>query len=105
MKKFDLEDEQTGDVVEIIINNDNCSKKEATQYYEYAKNLKTVHGLPIEKVEISFNKENDEVLLNISYSQPTGFERIRRITGYLSGSLDTWNDSKRKEEKDRVKHI
>ena len=32
------------------------------------------------------------------------FERIRRITGYLVGTLDKWNDAKRKEERDRVKH-
>ena len=32
------------------------------------------------------------------------FERIRRITGYLVGSLDTWNDAKKAEERDRVKH-
>lgn len=32
------------------------------------------------------------------------FERIRRITGYLVGSLDKWNNAKRSEEKDRVKH-
>lgn len=32
------------------------------------------------------------------------FERIRRITGYLVGALDKWNDSKRAEERDRVKH-
>lgn len=33
-----------------------------------------------------------------------GFERIRRITGYLVGSLDTWCDAKKAEEKERVKH-
>lgn len=32
------------------------------------------------------------------------FERIRRITGYLVGTLDKWNDAKKAEEKDRVKH-
>lgn len=32
------------------------------------------------------------------------FERIRRITGYLVGTTDRWNDAKRSEEKDRVKH-
>lgn len=32
------------------------------------------------------------------------FERIRRITGYLVGTLDRWNDGKRAEESDRVKH-
>ena len=33
-----------------------------------------------------------------------GFERIRRITGYLVGTLDRFNDGKRAEERDRVKH-
>lgn len=32
------------------------------------------------------------------------FQRIRRITGYLTGTLDRWNDAKKAEEKDRVKH-
>ena len=32
------------------------------------------------------------------------FERIRRITGYLVGTMDHWNDAKTCEEKDRVKH-
>lgn len=32
------------------------------------------------------------------------FERVRRITGYLVGTLDKWNDAKRAEERDRVKH-
>jgi anaerobic ribonucleoside-triphosphate reductase len=33
-----------------------------------------------------------------------GFERIRRITGYLVGTMDRWNNAKRAEERDRVKH-
>ena len=33
-----------------------------------------------------------------------GFERIRRITGYLVGTMDKWNDAKKAEEHDRVKH-
>ena len=32
------------------------------------------------------------------------FERIRRITGYLVGSLDRWCNAKQAEERDRVKH-
>lgn len=32
------------------------------------------------------------------------FERIRRITGYLVGTLDKWNNAKRAEERDRTKH-
>lgn len=33
-----------------------------------------------------------------------GFERIRRVTGYLSGDVSRFNNGKRAEEKDRVKH-
>lgn len=33
-----------------------------------------------------------------------GFERIRRVTGYLSGDVSRFNNAKRAEEKDRVKH-
>ena len=33
-----------------------------------------------------------------------GFERIRRITGYLVGTMDRFNDAKRAEVEDRVKH-
>lgn len=32
------------------------------------------------------------------------FERIRRITGYLVGTLDRFNNGKAAEERDRVKH-
>ncbi len=32
------------------------------------------------------------------------FERLRRITGYLVGTLDRWNDAKKAEEKAGVKH-
>lgn len=32
------------------------------------------------------------------------FERIRRITGYLVGSMERWNNAKKAEERDRVKH-
>ena len=33
-----------------------------------------------------------------------GFERIRRITGYLVGTTERFNNAKKAEEKDRVKH-
>lgn len=38
------------------------------------------------------------------HSSEGGFERLRRITGYLVGSLERWNDGKIAEERDRVKH-
>jgi len=36
--------------------------------------------------------------------QEVGFDRIRRITGYLVGTTDRFNNAKRAEERDRVKH-
>lgn len=48
----------------------------------------------------------EDIQIN-KYSQNgkgVGFERIRRITGYLVGTMDKWNDAKKGEEKDRVKH-
>lgn len=36
--------------------------------------------------------------------KPVRFERIRRITGYLVGTLDRFNNAKAAEEADRVKH-
>lgn len=41
---------------------------------------------------------------NAKMGKGVRFERIRRITGYLVGSLNRWNDAKRAEERDRVKH-
>lgn len=45
-------------------------------------------------------------MVTVKYSaHNTRFERIRRITGYLVGTIDRWNNAKRAEEQDRVKHI
>lgn len=38
------------------------------------------------------------------YYRIAPFEKIRRITGYLVGSVERWNDAKRTELEDRVKH-
>lgn len=53
-----------------------------------------------------FNGIIDDVCPQCGRTETTAqpFERIRRITGYLVGTLDKWNDAKRAEERDRVKH-
>lgn len=48
--------------------------------------------------------ENKKNVNSELIGEGVGFERIRRITGYLVGTLDRFNDAKRAEEKDRVKH-
>ena len=47
--------------------------------------------------------ELDGEYVNLTY-HTVPFDRIRRITGYLVGTLDSFNDAKRAEERDRVKH-
>ncbi len=49
-------------------------------------------------------KEMNHESAAAQYGKDVGFERIRRITGYLVGTLDRFNDAKRAEEGDRVKH-
>nr|WP_077532331.1 anaerobic ribonucleoside-triphosphate reductase [Massiliimalia massiliensis] len=43
-------------------------------------------------------------VVNGKVGEGVGFERIRRITGYLVGTVDRFNNAKRAEEHDRVKH-
>lgn len=56
-----------------------------------------------ELVAIDINVDGEFVDLNYHYSAP--FERIRRITGYLVGTTDRWNNAKKAELNDRVKHM
>ena len=47
----------------------------------------------------------DGVYVDLQYNfADVPFDRIRRITGYLVGTLDRFNNGKRAEEHDRVKH-
>ena len=48
--------------------------------------------------------ENNNNMQEQIIGEGVGFERIRRITGYLVGTLDRFNNGKRAEEHDRVKH-
>ena len=69
---------------------------------EYIKrgNLKNpytvVHGL-----DLVLDGKDIEISYDLA---PAPFDRIRRITGYLVGTMDRWNDAKTSEEADRVKH-
>lgn len=48
--------------------------------------------------------KKDDVREVKTIGEGVGFERIRRITGYLVGTVDRFNNGKRAEERDRVKH-
>ena len=53
--------------------------------------------------ELQITIDGDTVSLDYGVLPPQ-FERIRRITGYLVGTLDRFNNAKRAEERQRVKH-
>ena len=87
-------------MMNVQILNGVLEQEEIDAYVEMAKNK---YGDKL--VGLKINVENDdEVTLTYILKNDVPFERIRRITGYLVGTLDKWNDAKRAEERDRVKH-
>ena len=48
--------------------------------------------------------KKDEIKEVKTVGEGIGFERIRRITGYLVGTVEKFNNGKKAEEHDRVKH-
>ena len=84
----------------IIVNVIGMDKKEAEVYVDQAIQK---YGNRLKEVTVKPEAEdNDYITMNYKLTQP--FERIRRITGYLVGTLDRWGNAKRAEERDRVKH-
>ena len=84
----------------IIVNVIGMDEKEAEVYVDQAIQK---YGNRLKEVTVQPDPDdNDYVAMNYKLAQP--FERIRRITGYLVGTLDRWGNSKRSEERDRVKH-
>jgi hypothetical protein len=58
-----------------------------------------------EKIITAVDLKIDGDYVEMSYEYNiVPFERIRRITGYLTGTVDRWNDAKQAELADRVKH-
>ncbi len=48
--------------------------------------------------------DTETVAAPVTVGCNVAFERTRRITGYLVGTLDRFNNAKKSEERDRVKH-
>lgn len=77
------------------------SDTEINAYIDYGK--KKYSGREI--TGITIKTDGDYVDLKYDFKpEDIPFDRIRRITGYLVGTLDRFNDGKRAEEHDRVKH-
>ena len=78
---------------------DNFTESEATNYVNYVRSQVQT---PLKSINV---KMCDDGKVDVSYTaKGEKFERIRRITGYLVGTTDRWNDAKQSEEHERVKH-
>ena len=82
----------------VTVSSGSFSQEEINAYIARATEK---YGMEPEHMDIAADGEDVE----LRYKMPRlPFQRIRRITGYLVGTLDRFNNGKRKEECDRVKH-
>ena len=76
------------------------SQEEIQAYIEYGKQKYPDREI----VGITIKVDGEYVDLKYDFKPDVPFNRIRRITGYLVGTLDRFCDGKKAEEHDRVKH-
>ena len=81
-----------------VIITGNADVREQQAYVDY---LQDKYNRKLESLDINIDGEYAD--LHYKFSD-VPFERIRRITGYLVGTMDHWNNAKKAEERDRVKH-
>lgn len=85
--------------MKINVIGEELSQQEIDAYIAYGQ--KKYRGREIEEMTVS--TDGDYADLQFKFAD-VPFDRIRRITGYLVGTLDRFNNGKRAEEHDRVKH-
>ena len=76
----------------------NTTEQETQDYINYLENK---YNKKIKSLKVTVNDDFADLEYEL---EPQRFERIRRITGYLVGSMEHWNSAKTAEEHDRVKH-
>ena len=91
--------------VNFLNEEENVSQQMAENFVNYAEKHKDFDIAKIESIDITIDKETNQADVDVKYreDQPD-FERVRRITGYLS-TLSRFNNAKRAEVADRVKHV
>ena len=74
------------------------------EYQRYWDDLEDIYRRKLKSLDVDIDPE-DPTYVNLHYKfEPVAFERIRRITGYLTGNTTTWNTAKKAELEDRKKH-
>lgn len=83
----------------VIVEGGALPEEEVKAYQEYVKDKYKDEEITLLKIKV----DGENVDLE-THKKSAGFQRIRRITGYLVGTLDRFNDGKLAEVKDRVPH-
>ncbi len=86
-------------MINVNVKNGELTEEEIKAYVARAHEL--YPGKAIESIDLTL--DGDYVDVDYHFAA-VPFQRIRRITGYLVGTLDRFNDAKRSEVQDRVKH-
>jgi len=85
--------------MDIVVTNGTLSEAEIKAYKEYVKRHYPYQTVTLLEIEVDGHHVNLRTHL-----RPQRFEHIRRITGYLTGDMGRWNNAKKAEERDRIKH-
>lgn len=85
--------------IEVWVNK-NISSSEINSYINYANSKYVISNITHMMIYI---EDSNYVSMNYFFKD-TSFKRIRRITGYLVGDLNRFNNAKYAEVKDRIKH-
>ena len=86
-------------MVKVNVKNGTLDQKEIDAYVQYA--IDANPGKLVTELDISLDGEYADLTYHFG---EIPFDRIRRITGYLVGTLDRFNNAKKAEVEDRVKH-
>ena len=87
-------------MINVNVTGGELTQPEIDAYIDYAQ--KAHPDKLIESIDIKLDGDYADLTY---HWQTVPFERIRRITGYLVGTLDRFNNAKRAEESERVKHV
>ncbi|MCR5601847.1 MAG: hypothetical protein K6G33_14040 [Ruminococcus sp.] len=86
--------------MKINVIGEQLSQDEINAYIDYGKQKYSDREI----IGMTVKVDGEYVDLKYDFAKDIPFDRIRRITGYLVGTLDRFNNGKRAEEHDRVKH-
>ena len=75
---------------------------EDNEIKEYIHHVMKIDKGILTELNISVNDKDNVELEYTFHNQPIA--RIRRVCGYLTGTIDSWNNAKKAELRDRIKH-